>query len=452
MDTPDTSLWDQAIALLRPQIQPNVFAMCFDSTVQRFFDQSTLIVDVPNLMSRNWMSTHKPLIDEAVEEIVGWRVDVLFEVVDDGKARTVGHGDMMVMDDFAEATKAARAETFRHSRLNPDYTFDSFIVGNNRSAVAFAKAVAENLTKAYNPLFIYGDVGLGKTHLMHAVGNAFAKSHGRSSILYVSSEQFTNAYTESSRKQEMELFRNHYRNVDLLLIDDVQFFMGKKKTQEELFFTFDALHSAGKNIVITSDRPPKDLSDVMERLRTRFEWGLMTDIQAPDLETRMTIVAVKAEALGIPLTREQILLISERIQTNVRSLEGAIARISAHYHIEKRLSQETLSKLIAPFVTREQAVRLTKENICEGVCSYFSVSMADLRGSSRKQNNVNARFLAMYLCRTLGHYSYPEIGAFLSRDHTSVIHGCQKIEKGLPKNSTMQSIVNHLTSELLTSD
>lgn len=340
--------------------------------------------------------------------------------------------------------------TYNKSNLNPKYTFDSFVVGeNNRFAHAAALAVSEAPGTAYNPLFLYGGVGLGKTHLMHAIGNEILKNNRNASILYVTSEKFTNHLICSIKEQKMEEFRNKYRNIDVLLIDDIQFFAGKERNQEEFFHTFNALHEAGKQIILSSDRPPRDIQPLEDRLRTRFEWGLIADISNPDYETRMAILQKKVQLDGLIIDNEILSNIATKINTNIRELEGVLNRLVAMATLKHQPFSIALSEdAIADVVHNKEKV-LSVEYIQDVVAKYFNISVADLKGSRRSSDVVFPRQIAMYLCKNVAQVSYPKIGqAFGKRDHSTVMHACEKIETDMKENSNTKLIVETVKNSL----
>lgn len=329
-------------------------------------------------------------------------------------------------------------------QLNPRYTFDSFVQGNeNRLAAAAALAVAKNPAQTYNPLFIYGGVGLGKTHLMHAIGHYVKKHRPQPRVVYVTSERFTNELIHSIQEGVMKRFRDHYRNVDILLVDDVQFLVNKERTQEEFFHTFNELHSAARQIVLTSDRSPRQISTLEDRLRSRFEMGMLADIQQPDLETRMAILRKKAEQFHLDIPHEVTAFIAEKIPSHVRELEGALTRVVAYCSFQDLpVTLENTEKALRGIL--EEPTTLDIPTIQAAVCEYFKISMEELVGRRRDQRIVVPRQVAMYLCKKLiPDASYPEIGAhFGKKDHTTVLHAFRKVEKQLDNPYYQTSIKN----------
>jgi len=349
-----------------------------------------------------------------------------------------------------EKKKERMADEQTNSSLNPKYTFDTFVIGNsNRLAHAASVAVAESPAKAYNPLFIYGGVGLGKTHLMHAIGHYIINQNKRAKVMYVSSETFTNELINSIRDDKNVEFRNKYRTIDVLLVDDIQFIAGKERTQEEFFHTFNALHEANKQIIISSDRPPKEIPTLEDRLRSRFEWGLIADIQAPDLETRIAILKKKAKLENIQISDDVMHLIAKKIQSNIRELEGALIRIVAYSsltngEINEALAEEALKDIIINIKPKI----VSANSIKEAVGSFFNIKIEDFNAKKRNKSIVYPRQIAMYLCREITDLSLPKIGEEFGRDHTTIMHAHEKISNDLKIDPSLKSIVEDLTNRI----
>jgi chromosomal replication initiator protein len=351
-----------------------------------------------------------------------------------------------------------KEEIFEKANLNKNYTFDTFVVGsNNRFAQASAIAVSENPGEIYNPLFIYGGVGLGKTHLMHAIGHYIIDQNPGTNVLYVTSEQFTNEVIDAIRKRNnspdiINKFRDKYRNIDVLLIDDIQFIIGKDSTQEEFFHTFNTLYEQKKQIVITSDKPPKDMDVLEERFRSRFSQGLLADIQFPDFETRMAILQKKIEAFNFNINNEVLSYIANNVTSNIRELEGAVKKVVAFANLEKKnididLAKEALKDIISP----NSPSKITPENIIEVVCSHYGVSIEDIKSSKRNKELVHPRQMIMYLCRCLTDATYKEIASMLGgRDHSTAMHGeriiTDLLEKDESTKRTVETIINKIKS------
>ncbi len=340
---------------------------------------------------------------------------------------------------------------YASANLNPKYTFASFVVGNNnRFAHAAALAVAEAPAASYNPLFIYGGVGLGKTHLMHAIGNEILKNNRNSRILYITSEAFTNELINAIKDNTGDQFRNKYRSIDVLLIDDIQFIAGKDRVQEEFFHTFNTLYESGKQVILSSDKPPKDIPLLEDRLKSRFEWGIIADISNPDYETRLAILRKKAQIDNIIVDDEILSTIATRIDSNIRELEGALNKLTAKASLVKTpITMEMAEKAINDIVAAQEKV-ISAEFIQDVVAKYFSVSSKDLKGSKRSNDITFPRQIAMYMCRNVANMSLPQIGrAFGKRDHTTVMHACNKVEQDMKENSNTKLIVESVKNLIL---
>lgn len=343
------------------------------------------------------------------------------------------------------------------ANLNPHYTFDTFVVGkNNNFAHAASLAVAESPGEVYNPLFIYGGVGLGKTHLMHSIAHFILDQDPSKKVLYVTSETFTNEVIENIRsgnKATMSKFRNKYRNIDVLLIDDIQFIIGKESTQEEFFHTFNDLHGSNKQVIISSDKPPKDMITLEERLRSRFEWGLIADISSPDYETRMAILKKREELKGFQIDEEVIEYIANNIKSNIRELEGALNAVVAfgklHNLNQKDINLELAKEALKNTISPNEKKLITPDYIIDTVCEHFHISVNDLKGKKRNADIVLPRQIAMYLCREMTQTQYNEIGAMIGgRDHSTVIHGCDKIEYEIKHTESVRKTVDILLKKL----
>ena len=340
---------------------------------------------------------------------------------------------------------------YASANLNPKYTFASFVVGNNnRFAHAAALAVAEAPAASYNPLFIYGGVGLGKTHLMHAIGNEILKNNRNSRILYITSEAFTNELINAIKDNTGDQFRNKYRSIDVLLIDDIQFIAGKDRVQEEFFHTFNTLYESGKQVILSSDKPPKDIPLLEDRLKSRFEWGIIADISNPDYETRLAILRKKAQIDNIIVDDEILSTIATRIDSNIRELEGALNKLTAKASLVKTpITMEMAEKAINDIVAAQEKV-ISAEFIQDVVAKYFSVSSKDLKGSKRSNDITFPRQIAMYMWRKVANMSLPQIGrAFGKRDHTTVMHACNKVEQDMKENSNTKLIVESVKNLIL---
>ena len=371
-----------------------------------------------------------------------------FSVIDISKEKDQGE----IISDKKSNVSEVELET-NHSTLNPKYTFETFVVGNNnRFAHAAALAVGNEPGKSYNPLFLYGGVGLGKTHLMHAIGNRILENNPKSNILYVTSEKFTNQLINAIKDNKTEMFRNKYRNIDALLIDDIQFIAGKDRVQEEFFHTFNALREDGKQIIISSDKPPRDIEFLEDRLKSRFEWGLLADISCPDYETRLAILRKKAQDESIVIEDSILSDIATKIDSNIRELEGVFNKIVARASLtHSPITIELAENIINEFKYESEKV-ISCDFIKETVAKYFSIDKDELAGSKRSNDIAFPRQIAMYLCREVANMSFPQIGGeFGNRDHSTVMHGYNKISKEIKeKNNTkliVESVKNIITSE-----
>jgi len=341
-------------------------------------------------------------------------------------------------------------KTKEKDNLNSKYTFDNFVVGpSNQLAYAASVAVSENPARAYNPLFIYGGVGLGKTHLLHAIGNGIKKNKPNTKVVYISSEEFTNELINSIQHKQMSQFRNKYRNLDCLLIDDIQFISKKERTEEEFFHTFNALYENQKQIVITSDKPPGEIQDIEHRLKSRFSWGLIVDIQPPELETRIAIIQNKAKLFNLKLSPEIVDFIAQNISSNVREIEGALIKISAFKSIMRRPVTLSLVKTTLQDIVMRKEKMLTAENIQKTVARHFGISVDELKSSKRNKEILVPREVAMYLTRKITKNSLPEIKAkFGVKSHATIINACKKIENELKNNSQLREKIKEIEKEI----
>ncbi len=413
---------------------------------------NTLTVTVPSEFARNWIESHyKEELTRAWKETWGSSCDLKFTVV--AQEKVVASALFPAEATLPRERKRRSSEDISQylRGLNPRYVFENFIVGaSNRFAHAAALAVSEAPSKVYNPLFIYGGVGLGKTHLMQAIAHYVLDHHPGLKVCYVSSETFTNELILAIQEGTTAEFRNRYRGVDVLLIDDIQFVAGKDATQEEFFHTFDALHQATKQIIISSDRPPKEISTLEDRLRTRFEWGLICDIQPPDIETRMAILRKKAEIEGREVPIEVCQYIAERIPSNIRELEGALIRVLAFTGLQKKLvTLEVTKEVLHDLLPSRKPVPITIDMIKKVVAQHYSLDLSDFSAKRRTRNVAFPRQVAMYLCRQLTDASLPRIGEqFGGRDHTTVLHACDKVDAERKANPALDDTLNMLIAKI----
>jgi chromosomal replication initiator protein len=448
------SLWNDVAARLREALNDTTFQTWFGEVSGADLAGDTFALIVPNDFTREWIEGHfLDLIRAAVRDSGGDSLRVQLQVAE-------APAPAPPASPIAEAAASSavrplpiqvvpRADAVG---INPKYTFDSFVIGSsNRFAHAAALAVAEAPAQAYNPLFIYGHTGLGKTHLLHAVANFVTDHGGGLTCRYVTSETFMNDFINSLRDKRIEGFKQRYRTYDVLLIDDVQFFEHKERIQEEFFHTFNSLYEAGRQIIISSDRPPREISTLEERLRSRFEWGLITDIQPPDLETRIAILRKKVKSDQIEIRDPEILtFIASRISTNIRELEGALTRVVAFSSLTGRpLSVELAQDVLKDSFPQGEGTQISIDRIQELVCERFAVTLAELTGDRRSQNIVYPRQVAMYLSRELTDSSLPKIGReFGGRDHTTVIHATVKIARLIREDRSVYNLVQELTARV----
>ena len=440
------AIWADALALIRREVGEQGFDAWFRMSRSPGARGQTLLVEIPNAFVRDWLLGHyEAVIGRCLQQVAGRPVSVEFVLGTPAAAEEPMGGP-------APTPSPAKPPAGRpvESGLNPKYTMDAFVVGpSNRFAHAAATAVGNAPAKAYNPLFTYGGVGLGKTPLLHAIGHLALRQHPRARILYLSSEQFTNQLITAIQTRSTVKFRERYRTVDVLLIDDVHFIAGKESTQEEFFHTFNALYEAHKQIVLCSDRPPKEIKGLEERLVSRFEWGLVTDIQPPDLETRTAILRKKAEGHHTPVPDDVTAFIAERIHSNIRELEGALIRVVAYSSLVGQPISLALAHEVLKDMVLEEAKRVSLDVIQERVAEYFDIRLADMKAKRRTKQIAYPRQIAMYLARQLTDASLPAIGeGFGGRDHSTVLYACGKIEGMIKTQPEVRGVVERLTKTL----
>ncbi len=442
----DGGIWDDVISRVRDQIPDVEFRTWFTNVTPMGIEDGAFVIGVPTTFARDWIKAHyASQLENALHSLGVATPRLTFQVV---PGRPPEQQDIFSAQPEALAKPAVRPSA---PQLNPKYVFNNFIVGeNNNFAHAAALAVAEAPGRAYNPLFIYGDAGLGKTHLMNAVGHAVAERYPHMTIEYVTTEAFTNQMVSAIGEKRMPQFRDRYRSIDLLLIDDIQFIAGKEHTQEEFFHTFNALYESGKQLILSSDRPPKDIPTLENRLRSRFEWGLITDIQAPKLETRMAILVMNAEYRGVKVPPDVIDYIARHVTSNVRELEGALVRAIVYSSMSQQpLNRQTVAKALSDVFAPSDLV-LSMADIVQRTAEHFSVRAEDVRGKGRRQELVVPRQVAMYLIRELTPHSFPEIGAFFSgRDHSTVIYAVNKVQTHLDQGEPIARDVQSLKETLI---
>ncbi|MBA2254290.1 MAG: chromosomal replication initiator protein DnaA [Chloroflexi bacterium] len=438
-------VWRAALGELQVSLSPANFETWLKETALIAVDDNRFRVAVPNGFAKDWLETrYRSLISQTLARVVGYSVTVDFEV----REGIVSPLDKAPADGTAAGPQPVRLEPGRVGssegstlNLNSRYTFRNFIVGSsNRLAHAASLSVAERPGHAYNPLFLYGGVGLGKTHLMHAIGNQVISRFPRKKVVYATSEKFTNEFITSIQQGRIDDFRARYRRIDLLLIDDIQFIADKERTQEEFFHTFNAIHEDGKQIVLSSDRPPKLIVTLEERLRSRFEWGLIADLTAPDLETRIAILRAKAEEQAVPMGSDVLEFIARKVVSNIRELEGALNRIMAYANMGGMpLTIELAQAVLSNVLYNPKRRMVTPERIVQAVSDYYSVGLDQLKGQKRDRAIVTPRQIAMYLMRAETDVSLLRIGQELgNRDHSTVLHACDKIDRESQQNDELR--------------
>ena len=465
-----SNIWEEILSRIQAKVNRHSFYTWFKPTAFVADDGSIVTVRVPNALFKDWITKHySGVIAEALDEVR--RADALVNFVASGtpeaEARPMAppprppevapvSGERPAATSHQPPTFAAAEEPLppvmptSSAGLNPRYTFDTFIVGSsNQFAHAACRAVAEAPSRSYNPLFIYGGVGLGKTHLMHAIGH-YVLLHDRNLVLtYISSERFMNEMINAVRYDRLIDFRERYRSVDVLLVDDVQFLAGKEGTQNEFFHTFNALYDSQKQIVLSSDCPPHEIEQLEERLRSRFEWGLIADIQSPDLETKVAILKKKAEAEGVPLPDSVAIYIAGRIKSNIRELEGSLIRLIAYASLTGRELSVDLAQEVLRNVKDHEEKAITIDHIQKFVSDYYQLKLADLKSRNNSKSIAMPRQVAMYLCKNLTHASLPEIGrSFGGKHHSTVIHSIRKVEALRKEDTHFNTLLNSFLESL----
>ncbi|MEK7210270.1 MAG: chromosomal replication initiator protein DnaA [Candidatus Binatota bacterium] len=434
-------LWEGALKRLRETLGKQNFETWIKPIRVRESDDGEIVLEVPNKFFRDWLVEHfHAAIQETLAELS--HRSVRLSVAVNNQLQTRGRTEKSVE---RERPKASRV-----NNLIPRYNFENFVVGaSNQFAHAASLAVANQPGEHYNPLFIYGGVGLGKTHLINAIGHRIVDKRPALKVFYLSSESFMNELIGSLRRDRMDEFKIRFRNMDVLILDDVQFIAGKERTQEEFFHTFNSLYESHKQIVITSDKFPKEIPALEDRLRNRFEWGLIADIQPPDIETRVAILQKKAEAEGVPLPHEVAIFLASHIDSNVRELEGSLTRLGAFASLTKTPITIDLAKEVLQNTLKGAHREVTIENIQKTICDYFNIKIGDLKAKRRTQNIALPRQVAMYLCRKYTATSFPAIGyKFGGRDHSTVIHASKTIEKKIKEDPYMQATIEKLEKNL----
>ncbi len=438
--------WEDALAYIQAKVPKEVFETWFLPSHLELLDGSSARIQVPNKFFGDWLAQHYgDLLSEALGATCGAEdISIAFVSAENSPAAGRSEGQK---PSPVRVPQGGRQRRVGH--LNPKYTFKSFVVGaSNQFAHAASMAVADAPAQAYNPLFIYGGVGLGKTHLLNAIGNQVAERLDLR-IAYVTTEQFTNEVINSIRYDKMIELRKRYRSVDMLLIDDVQFLAGKERTQEEFFHTFNTLYESRKQIVLSSDRFPKEMPDFEERLRSRFEWGLIADLQQPDVETRIAILRKKSDDEGIRLPDDVVQFLAATMKSNIRELEGSLVRLGAYSSLTGQVITLEMAKNVLRDLIGEKRKIITMDDIQEAVAARFHVKVSEMKSHRRSKTLVHPRQIAMYLCRELTDSSFPEIGRhFGGKDHTTIIHACKQINKAKDNDSTLTSTLESLKNQI----
>lgn len=439
-------IWEKAQDSIKNQVGEASYETWFAGLSPKEKSPQTLLIEAPDEFFKNWLVDHYlTVIEKTLRQEANREVTVEFDVNSDEIEAAVARKVTTEVKTFSPQVSSGR-------EVNNRFSFNNFVVGpSNRFAYAATLAVAESPSKAYNPLFIYGSVGLGKTHLMQAATVYIQKHHPHLKHCYISSEQFTNELINAIRHKTTIQFRQKYRNIDVLLIDDIQFIAGKESTQEEFFHTFNTLHDNRKQIIICSDRPPKEISNLEERLVSRFAWGLITDVQPPDFETRVAILRKKLELEPANVPNDVIFFIADQIKTNIRELEGALIRVVACSLLEDRSISLEMAKNVLKDMVKESVKIVSVEMIQKNVSEFFNITIADLKSTRRQKHLVLPRQIAMHLTRKLTKHSLPEIGnAFGGKDHTTVMHSCKKIDSEINTDMELRRTIEQLTTGLMT--
>lgn len=464
----ESHIWKVALDQLELKISQVNFLTWFRNSNAKGRTGETLLIETKNPFAYEWLSKkYRPLILETLQGIDSTIQDVRFSIASKNtekriikknirviaqKSRRPETGIALQQQKDSSQIGTVAAQTHPSSiPFNKNYTFDTFVVGtSNEIAHAACRAVAARPGEAYNPLFIYGGVGLGKTHLLQAVGNAIKSANPNFTVLYVASEKFANEFVESLQERTTQQFKKRYRNIDVLIIDDVQFFAGKDKTQEELFYTFNSLYGQNKQLILSSDRPPSAIPTLQERLSSRLSAGMVADIKKPDYETRLAILQEKRDLRDAPIEQEALAFIAKNIQSNVRELEGALNKVAAYCELHKtKATLEYTKQILKDLIEKPQRKTINVEEIIMAVSSYYNIPNIDLRGKSRKKEIVRPRQIAMYLLRKESGMSFPSIGDhFSGRDHTTAMHACEKIEKLIEHDEELSQEIGFLRERI----
>ena len=454
------AIWTQAKETLQSMVNPDLFNLWFDPIKLVTIKKSTAILLAPNEFCAVWLKdNYKEILQDVLSHITSSKLTVQFEIGLDTASKQCSSESTDTESKFKKNTKATKTKTTTRTKsadsseklFNPKNTFSTFVVGDNNSfAHAAALAVAQSPGRSYNPLFLYGGVGLGKTHLLHAIGHYALEENPRLKVSYLSSEKFTNKYIDAIQNNELAKFRRTYRKTDILLIDDIQFLAGKERIQEEFFHTFNALHEAHKQIVMTCDRPANEIKNLENRLVSRFEWGLVTDMQPPDYETRLAILRKKAASINIQVPEDIVTFLAKRIRTNIRRLEGALIRVSSYQSLTgKSMTTSTVEGLLKDVLHEEGRTIISIEQIQKRVADHYDIRLADMTSRRRPENIAFPRQVAIFLSRELTGKSLNSIGeAFGGRDHGTVLHACRLVRDRMEVDTDVRQAVRYLEGQI----
>ena len=442
------NIWTKTLDRLENLINKHSFNTWLKPTKFQSYDGKILRIEVPNKFFKSWlMENYHKLILENVRTLSNDITEIEYTITNESDPESHTHNPLKTKEPSSKmAVQLKLKDSFSSANLNPKYTFNKFVVGScNQFAQAASKAVAEHPSLTYNPLFIYGGSGLGKTHLLHAIGHYILENFDNTNVLYIQSEKFTNELINSIRYDRMDLFRSKYRNIDVLLIDDIQFIAGKERTEEEFFHTFNSLFESHKQIVISSDSSPKEIPTIEERLRSRFEWGLIADIQPPELETKVAILFKNAEINNVDLPNEVAFFIANNIKSNIRELEGSLIKLIAFSSLTGSPINLDMSKQVLKDILNPKENKIGIEDIQKVICKFYEIKLSELKSKTRSRHIAFPRQIAMFLARKLTDKSLTQIGQFFGgKDHTTVMHACEKIEVMLESNFDLRQNVNKI--------
>ncbi|NCU31344.1 MAG: chromosomal replication initiator protein DnaA [Candidatus Moranbacteria bacterium] len=450
------NIWFEAVSKISQDIGLQNVKTWIEPLIYKKYQDNSLFLEAPNKFIKDWFQdNYRKKLERKLNELTDKQIKIEIEI-NKNKQKIKENIELIInkeenKEEIKNINIDKKTNNTDNSNINNRYTFDTFVSGSsNQFAHAAAMAVANNPATTYNPLFIYGGVGLGKTHIIHSIGNEIIKKSKNLKVTYYSSEKFTNELINSLRHGKMEEFRNKFRSIDVLLIDDIQFIAGKKSTQEEFFHTFNALYESHKQIVVTSDKFPKEIPDLEERLRSRFEWGLIADIQEPDTETKQAILKMKSEINNIDVPEDVIFFLASSITSNVRELEGYLIRIGAYSSLTSTPINIDMAKDVLKNIITENNKEITVDRIQKTIAEYYQIKTSDIKSQKRLKNIVLPRQIAMYISRNMTNLSYPEIGdRFGGKDHSTIIHAIKKIEEKMTKDMSLKMTVDKLMDKLL---